>query len=218
MSGNIKLTRNQIEEKLKEQIQLLQLAAENYDKGVEIAAQNMATALRVLVHDTPKSMSILSIYKIKSNTPFFNTAFPYSPTNLLTHNGLVGMKFESEEDGSKGVYMPHFGGLPENRYCGFNAWWEDDIVIKDKKARTFSRKDLVLYVANKDGGAHVDEKIKEEYSDLKYNNSIGWMMKDNSGERSLDNSVIYASIREIAYEVLKSLYKRDSKLFKREYF
>jgi hypothetical protein len=51
-------------------------------------------------------------------------------------------------------------------------WWHDP-VLTDADGAAFSREDLVLLVANKDGGAHVDRTLPPEYAALTRNNSIG---------------------------------------------
>ncbi|WP_175543808.1 hypothetical protein [Atopomonas hussainii] len=59
---------------------------------------------------------------------------------------MTGMTF-----GHKLEYDPVPGDLP-TILCA--DWWEQPVFVRDKKA--YTRKDVVLAAANKDGGAHVD--------------------------------------------------------------
>lgn len=41
------------------------------------------------------------------------------------------------------------------RYVSFSDWWERSVILDSNDAE-FSRKELVLALVNKDGGAHLD--------------------------------------------------------------
>ena len=81
-----------------------------------------------------------------------------------------------------------------------------------------SRKNIIQYVANKDGGAHVDLDIPEDYDNLKNHNSINWKIITSKGEKPFENDVVYASIRQMTYEILVSLYMYRKDWFSEEYF
>ena len=82
----------------------------------------------------------------------------------------------------------------------FNDWW-NEIIFDDKKNK-FTRRDIVTYVANQDGGAHVDPELDESYATLTKMNSLGWT--DYNGNKPLNNPA-YQAIRTIANEVLYSI-------------
>jgi hypothetical protein len=71
--SNIRRTEVEILEKFTQQIELLNLANLNFDDGKEISALNIATTLRVLVHDTIDSTSALKHIN-KKNIEFFETS------------------------------------------------------------------------------------------------------------------------------------------------
>jgi hypothetical protein len=68
----------------------------------------------------------------------------------------------------------------------------------DDKKNKFTRRDIVTYVANQDGGAHVDPELDESYATLTKMNSLGWT--DYNGNKPLNNPA-YQAIRTIANEV-----------------
>lgn len=206
-STKIKLNKEQLIEHLKIQIKLLQSSSKQYDSGLEESAIQIATILRTLLENS----GLLSTLKWRKHIRYFNTAIPYSDTNLLTHSGLTCMKISN----SCFEYKPHY----DSNFIGFFDYkdWISETVISDGKGNRFTRRKLYKLVADKDGGAHVDEDIPIEYNQLKNENSMNWEMTTPFGSIS-PNSVIYASLRQIAYELLKSLWQKDKKLFSEEYF
>ncbi len=78
-------------------------------------------------------------------------------------------------------------------------------MIKDLRGHTFTRKDIVPALANKEGGAHVDPNISDEYANLTRFNSQGWKVMTSGVVAAPDNSITAASMRQIAYEMQESL-------------
>lgn len=99
-------------------------------------------------------------------------------------------------------YLPNIIYDKDNRYfCyTFDDWWNE--VIFDDKSNVFTRKDIILFVANNDGGAHVDPELKESFFLLSKQNSLGFM--DNF-DQAPENNPIYQAVRSIAEEFLISL-------------
>ncbi len=67
-----------------------------------------------------------------------------------------------------------------------------------------SRSDLILNVADSDGGAHVDPDLDEAYMDLSRHNSLGWILKEGDVTRPFPAPVM-ACVRQIGHEVLVTL-------------
>jgi hypothetical protein len=57
--GNIKQTEEELKKQLEDQLLLLKILAECYDSGSVVVAKSIATAVRLLVHDTQFSHSLL---------------------------------------------------------------------------------------------------------------------------------------------------------------
>ncbi len=143
-------------EKLCEQLRFLQRSASLYDQGAEDEALRLATALRVLLHDTASS------------------------TSLFKHVGLVKTKMLSSSRGhadwhdylseeinlnsSEPVKMRPLLG---NRFreASFFDWWSNESVFVHQTVK-YSRRLICLSAANKDGGAHVDAKLDDYYKVL----------------------------------------------------
>lgn len=100
----------------------------------------------------------------------------------------------------------------------FNTWWTRPVVVsvqKDDK-RYYSRQNLVLNVADTDGGAHVDEGLEEIYDELSRKNGLG-ISAIYRGEKY---PLIYPELpclRQIGHEVLLTLKKTKPNFFDEHY-
>lgn len=199
----MKVTRTEEDLKLqlKEQIQFLLTSAKAYDEGRISEAKRLAVALRVLLHDTEKSTSLLKLLK-KKDILFYDTALDYNPNNLASFAGLVMMKI-----GPEGGYVPPLDDGPPRRYVKgktpFEEWWTK-VVIVDLNRNQLTRRGLLLAVCNQDGGAHIDPKLDKTYADITRFQSLGDKFSFNKVEIPISGPE-FASIRQISHEVLKSL-------------
>jgi hypothetical protein len=197
-------SKKELEEKLEEQLAYLQRSANLYDQGNEDEAPRLAIALRILLHDTPRSRSLLGQLERK-NIKFFDSAVPFDPKNVLPFGGLINISL-----GAPPRYVPMFDNPSSGmRKVGFAEWW-DRIVFCDQDKRQLSRKGIVITAANQDGGAHVDPILDDAYAGLSKNGSLGWLARDKEGPHPLQQPQ-RAAIRQIAHEVLKSLIPGYSK-------
>ncbi|WPC18749.1 hypothetical protein SIN07_06705 [Pediococcus inopinatus] len=175
-------------------IEFIKSSVINFDNGNEKEARRIALALRILFHETARSKSIYN--QIDGKLAFKSAANIYSPANLVSSWNLLALSM-----GPEGIkYIPNLDQQTRNFYMMFEDWWHE--IIFDDKKNLFSRKDIILFVANKDGGAHLDPEIPEKYAQLEINNSLGFT--DENGNKP-QNNPIYQSIRVIAQEVMDSL-------------
>jgi hypothetical protein len=200
----ISQTNEGLKDHLREQINFLRSSAKSFDDGYEGEAKRLAVVIRALLHDTDRSVSLLNQLGMEEMS-FYDTAIDYRPENLLSAHGLIMMRMG--QDGAK--YIPPLDDGPPSRYMNgkvpFDEWWSKT-VIADLHGSRFSRGDLILSVSNKDGGAHMDPHLDEAYVDLTRNNSLGWEYQiDREEKKELSSQPELASIRQIAYEVLRSL-------------
>ena len=78
-------------------------------------------------------------------------------------------------------------------------------MIQDLRGQAFSRRAIVLAVANKDGGAHVDPSLDEAYAALTRGNSMNWKTVAPGGAEADLPGPHLATVRQIAHEVLTTL-------------
>lgn len=201
---NIRQTQVELKRNLDEQLELLSRLADAYDTGNTLMAKPMATCIRILVHDTLKSHSLLSQLGLKSGK-FLSTAVPKEDKPNMVRVGSYSALL-AIASGSKSGYTPYLDDLPfgQTRMLNFDDYWHEEI-FTDANSNSFTRKDIVLYVANQDGGAHVDPELEKKYIELTRQNSLGWKVS-NDGRNWTDlTGAELASIRQIGHELLWTL-------------
>jgi hypothetical protein len=200
--GKIPQSEVELNQALNEQLHLLQLDCASYDSGIEIAAKSMAAKMRILLHDgkNPRSRSLLR-QTSKHQTLFLDTAFRNDPGNLLTYSGLLRVSLRS--NGAK--YEPHLGHMPHApQMVAFDQWW-NSTVFEDSRKNLFTRRDLVMTLADQDGGAHVDPSLDQKYHELTRQNSLGWQSSSGDGTWTALTNPHYAAVRQISHEILTTL-------------
>lgn len=190
---------------------LLETLSECYDNSnSDILALPLSTTIRLWVHDTHHSKSILEhvgkkeIYFLSTNSNI--REYPI-------HLGLVRQINVGVKDGVGGEakYWAHsderyFPDRTEYKKINFNMWWEEEIIMASCH-HTLSRKDLVLAVANKDGGAHYDSQVESKYDTFRKSWSGGsTLVGIKSGAlRGYDNIPTRPSVRQVAHELMLSI-------------
>ncbi len=89
---------------MKEQISFMLASAESYDRGFEGEARRLAVSIRILVHDTSQSKSLLTQIG-KKDIGFLDTASRFNANNLLPINCLTIMRFTSKNGVASGSYI-----------------------------------------------------------------------------------------------------------------
>lgn len=188
------ITPSELQAHLEQQLGFLERSAASFDEGYESEAKRLAATLRVLLHDTTKSHSLLGQLG-KADQVFVD----FNPTNPVPHGGLV---FEALGPSKTG----HVAPLDNAPVCGstpFRVWWTAPVFV-DNERKILTREDLVLVAANQDGGTHVDPALDETYDKLSRLNSMGLFTVENGVARPMDGPE-RAAIRQITHEVLKTL-------------
>lgn len=196
---------DRFKEQLKRQYNFLIYSCEAFDKGNWEEAVRIATCIRVFVHDTPKSISLLKHLNAK-NIKLFNTSpgIPkgengYEP---FTHFTMGIIDFGNQIFG----YMPTLEDFKPGSsvVLPIEEWWNQIVWILSPECK-LTRERIILSAANQDGGAHVDAKLKSDYEDLSQYN-FGTLTCKTGGKRiSMDVHKLHLmTIRTIANEILKS--------------
>lgn len=202
----ISQTQQELEEQLKEQIHFLEVSAENFDKGDDSEAKRMSVNIRLLMHDTykkdgtPISQSLLKLLNLKDSILFFDSSM--EKDSIGPYSGLV-LKSIGPEGGSYVAPLDDFPPEFVFKKVPFKDYWEKDIFI-DNKNNHFNRKELILAIANKDGGTHIDPELDQEYVELTKQNSLGWIYGNNLKSGPIENAS-FAAVRQITHEILKTL-------------
>lgn len=198
-------TQDDLNNQLLHQIQFLKTSSDSYDSGIKEEAKRLASTIRTLLHDTKSSKSLLGQLDVKLKIYYFNTAI------ADTKFGLTGIRTSTDGVNSVTEYIAPLDKLgpkrKENPWVTFPEWWKQMIVLNDGDSR-FTRQDLILSLANQDGGSHVDPGLNKPYANLSRNNSLNVYHLDNPVK-----GVELASVRQISFELCRSLQGRYPDLF-----
>jgi hypothetical protein len=145
---------NRLQNKLAEQLDFLNSSAHHFDQGKESEAIRMSAALRVLFYDKPSSHSLLQQCGLDETKMF-------SSLSSVQSGWKTCLKEKIDLKSTTPVTMIpqlEFSRLNE---VSFATWWEDEEIFRYNNI-SYSRKRIVLSMAHKDGGAHVD-RLEEYY-------------------------------------------------------
>lgn len=200
----IQRPKDELKQELIDQLQLLKHSCKAFDNGLEVVAKHISLSLRVLLHHRGQSRSLLDQLGLRCGR-YLSSAPPLNPANLLTESNLIVMHV-----GTTGArYLPLIaaGGLPTPlQPVPFSEWWNNP-VLKDNHGRMFCRRELVLNVADTDGGAHVDPELDEAYMAISRKNSLGWVFSAADGDCAPSGRPELACMRQIAHELLCTIYR-----------
>lgn len=201
---NIPQTQKELQKHFTEQINFLQASCDAYDEGNYHEGKRIAAVLRTLFHDTEKSFSLTQQLGIKDKKILSTCANMFSSD--IPQKGLIYVSLWATS--SRTYYVP-LDNVWTTRFVDFDDWW-NEIVIIDQIKNSFSRKDLVLNISNKDGGVHIDPHLDSRYVDLTRKNSLGTMMEINGIWEAIESPEL-ASMRQIGHEILKTYIKNYKK-------
>lgn len=202
----VALTNADFIEKTGEQLKFLIKSAKAYDEGDLSEAVRMAMSLRVLLNSSGKDNISLLRHLKGTNWRFIDTGFAFSASNLMTHTGLVSLQASEAQARfvplvTSGFPTPHTSRTP------YPDWWRQSVVVRDKDGNKFTRWHLVDWVANQDGGAHVDASLEASYHKLKRLDGAGWRTSIGGIDVPVAG-VIDASIRQISHECIRTFERK----------
>jgi len=187
-------------QQLSKQLSFLRRSCESYDAGYQDESVRIATCIRVLIHDTKSSTSLLK-HLGALNISLASTARNSDRSKTVILSALGRMQFTS----TGATWAPTLD--PDSIKCWLTIrdWW-NQIVYISGTAR-LSRRDLVLSAADKDGGAHVDAKLNADYESLMNSNGFGFFSLSQTGELGTFTPIIDAHLvylRQMGHELLSS--------------
>jgi hypothetical protein len=184
---------------LRKQLGFLERSCASYDAGHKDEAIRIATTIRVLIHNTKASTSLLK--HLNATTINLLSTTPEPSMQTISFVGLGMMRVRS----GKMEYFSQLGdGPPVNQSVPVNNWWDQIVMVLN--SQRISRRDIVLAAANKDGGAHVDSRLSAEYAALAKGGAVGSFVYQTEGQRveaPIQNAHL-VSLRQMGYELLHS--------------
>lgn len=183
---------------LNRQLSFLSASSEAFDNGFRDEGIRIATTIRVLVHNTPSSTSLLK--HLNATTINLVSTCEGATERTIMYSGLAGVKVGN----GKTEHFASLGDGPIQTLVPVSKWWDQVVFVVDKTR--LSRRKIVLAAANQDGGAHVDAKLNADYEAL-ISGPLAWK-SSRIGDSSDPGRVIEAqhlfALRQMAYELLNS--------------
>jgi hypothetical protein len=205
MSKRVPQSRQDLIAALREQLAFLEASGESFDAGNEGEAKRLAVVLRVLLHDTANSHSLLGTLGIKDTLRYWQV-MGTAPENAM---GFMGLSMGFTEKGMR--YKPTLRG--PKQLVPFAEWWNARVLYIPAEQLEVSRKSAILALANTDGGAHVDPTLDASYAALSRNNSFGWEVSLGDGSAGVvENSPALPLVRSAAHELRSTLMEQLPKL------
>lgn len=178
---------------LNEQIELITEYCTFLDQGKIHFAKPLATAIRVLVHQTGSSTSLLKHLGELENMDFLSTSKNYETDDeiiflmtLITGAEKVKIK-RNKVVKSEYIFVPNLNSnIHAPDYLTHKDWYENEKILisneiddeglvhlytPESERLVASRNSIINFFANKDGGAHVDLKSEKSLYRLSKNMS-----------------------------------------------
>lgn len=199
---------DELNELLREQISFLEASCKLFDQGTQHEAKRLALILRILVRESRNSHSLLGQLGLLDSITFYNSLPPMNLHNALGEHGFVKTKVSSEGTN----YVPIFGELIElvsNRKMTYSSWISQ--VVYKNGSKEFTREDFIGWMADKEGGAHVDPTSAPGFVTVKEYSQETWKFGRKNPETgdweesTADGNLVYVGVRQIAYEMLETL-------------
>jgi hypothetical protein len=198
-------------ESLRKQFESLKESCLRYDAGNEIEILNISARLRAILDTNSPIIQQLKISKIL----MFRDTSTHRVDN--DRNICIANIQCVIIPGVGAKWSPLYDDWPKGHARAedqpFHKWWNDHIMprsVEDGLDRTpiYSRRDIVRFVANQEGGAHLGQ-LETDFDELTRDNfTVEVAFKGSSGESPFipsQGNPVFACIRQIGHEVLQTL-------------
>ena len=196
-----------------QQADFLRQSAAAFDIGRFAENKRLAVAVRILCHDTGRSHSLLGQVGLLDSLPFVDATPRRSEHDDLAEedDGVVYVTILSSplapiSGGPLGFRPVTSLDSAASRPKPFAEWW--DATIVETSQVSMSRRDVVLALANWDGGAHVDESgASATYVAISQERALGTITYLTEAGKTVvvDINPTLVIMRSIAFEVLATL-------------
>lgn len=186
-------------EHLRRQLRFLEASAAAYDKGLSDEAIRLAVVIRVLIHQTKSSTSLLK--HLNATTINLLSTVDGADERAVLYLGMGNLRVFRD---GRHIYSPSLENSPSHKLIPVSAWWDQVVFVKGNTR--LSRRKIVLAAANQDGGAHVDESLNSDYKYLMSPGFSGIFISNaegNSKQTPIAESH-YVALRQMAFEILSS--------------
>jgi len=186
------------EQQFQRQLEFIAISCALYDQGHKDEAIRIAVAVRVILHDTKNSTSLLAHLGKKDSVKILSTMSAVPPPDPVNGTFCISIPLWLS---TKGI-TPPLEKADRKDYLFADEWWQETVISQNTRA---TRKDIVLGAANQDGGAHVDANPNAKIRELKEGVGTFTLRRDGvvvSEQKLTDHH--FPMLRQMGYEVLNS--------------
>jgi hypothetical protein len=173
------MPRSTTQEKLAEQLSFLNNSLEAYKNGNHAESLRIATTIRVLVHE-PKTKSSVPLLKQVDPNYLDLTILDKPDTTSPKTMQFIGIGVSVKAD-QLGVGHPVTDLTdPGLQPMPLKHWWHRPLLIFRQNGHQvrFTRRDLLLTLADKEGGAHVDSTVPPDYEKYVVDSAIPFIVNN----------------------------------------
>ncbi len=159
------LSRSRLVELYFDHLRFIENSAFRYDRGDEKEALRMAVSFRVLFHQTARSTALLSHLAAFDCEMVTSEEADVVAVDWETREGsrVTRRIFSGGISLGVGQWAKHLPTKDFPRRLKASEWWNANVMqLRDK---VISRRTIALWIANNDGGAHVDN-LTGQYEEL----------------------------------------------------
>lgn len=190
---------------LARQLRFIERSCEVYDEGYTDEAIQIAVRIRVVLHPGGKKSRSLLQHLHSGRISLLTTSegAPEQP-GLLQYDGLGSFRASSDGKIVSSEYGPGEDNALYREYIKADIWWKQ--VVLYAEGTQYSRRDIVLGVAEQEGGAHVAATPTAEYEKLMTPGLLWDMVEVANGVETITPlaDIRFRYVRQMAYELLNS--------------
>jgi hypothetical protein len=203
VAATVRRTDEDLLEALRQQFELLKGACSRYDAGSDLEAINIAARLRVILQP-PKSL--VALLHLAKDLRFRDTSTHRLDPDRNPHIANIRFKFTPTGPRWQPLRDDWPEGQPKRSPQRFHLWWTEPIMPMSGPegldlTPQYSRQDVVLSVANQDGGAHVNHR-DAAYDQLTRDHFTYEVATSAGDYQPVQGNPVNACLRQIAHEVL----------------
>ncbi|MBA2713922.1 MAG: hypothetical protein H0U55_10285 [Rubrobacteraceae bacterium] len=192
-------------DQLARQLRFIERSCGVYDEGYTDEAIQIAVRIRVILHPGGKKRRSLLQHLHSGRIPLLTTSEDAGERDdLIQYDGLGSLRASSDGEVVSGVYGPGEDDALYRDYIKADRWWQQVVLFAE--GTQYSRRYVVLGVAEQEGGAHVAAEPTPDFKRL-MTPGLLWdqVVVSNGVETSTPlRDIRFKYIRQMAYELLNS--------------